>query len=114
MRIAACVFGLALLAGCASARRLDTTHVRDIQKGVTDKAQVTAWFGEPQKRVSPLEGPGGCVERWQWSSTRTVAGGSSMDYKVLSSYEITDRLSVDFDAAGKVCDGSYEEKNPAR
>jgi hypothetical protein len=101
MRIAMFILGLSFLAGCATVgKKWDTTHANDVQRGVQDKQQMIAWFGEPTTRVSPLHNhPAGCVERWQWTYAHSVAGAST----------VSDVLVVDFDAAGKVCDNSYAQ-----
>lgn len=101
MRLALFVVGLSFLVGCATVgTKWDTTHVNDIQKGVQDKAQITAWFGEPQSRISPLRNnPSGCVERWQWTYAHSAVAGST----------VSDVLVVDFDAAGKVCDNAFSQ-----
>ncbi|MCC6521536.1 MAG: hypothetical protein IT373_02640 [Polyangiaceae bacterium] len=87
--------------GCATVgKQFDTTHAGDVQKGTHDKAQMTAWFGEPHQKTSPLTGhPAGCVERWQWTYAHSVAGGST----------VSDVLIVDFDGAGKVCDNAFSQ-----
>ena len=101
MKLALFVLGLSFLVACATVgRKWDTTHANDIQKGVHDKHQMTAWFGEPNARVSPLSNhPLGCVERWKWTYAHSVYGGST----------VADVLVVDFDTAGRVCDNAYSQ-----
>ena len=90
---------LAALCGCATVgKSWDTTPAHDVRKGVHDKTQMIAWFGEPTTKTSPLaNSPAGCVERWQWTYAHSVYGSGT----------ISDVLVVDFDAKDKVCDNAY-------
>jgi len=90
------------LASCASVgNKFDTTHVNDIKKGVQDKGQIRAWFGEPY-RVQPVTGsPAGCVERWTYTHAFSSYGGAKTK---------TETLVVDFNPSGKVCDEAYVEQ----
>lgn len=94
------VVSLTVFACATVGKPFDTTHTGEIQKGVQDKAQITAWFGQPSQTTSlPAGNPAGCVERWQWTYSHSVAGGDT----------VADALVVDFDAAGKVCDNAFSQ-----
>ena len=86
------------LAACGSAgRQWDTTHANDVQKGVHTQQDIQAWFGVPYTTVPVNGSPIGCVQRWTYLYSFSVAGGQT----------VTDTLVVDFDAEGKVCDNAY-------
>ena len=89
-----------LMLACASAgRRVDTTHVDDVQNGQQTKAEIRAWFGEPYSVTPGLQGhPNGCVERWSYEYAE-AQGFGNVTY--------TETLIVDFDAEGVVCDHAY-------
>ncbi len=100
------VVGVLGLSACVpgAGRRVDRTHINDIQTGVQDKAQIKAWFGEPYVIIPNLEGhPKGCTERW------------SFEYAIMrgtiKKYIYQEMLIVDFDKDGKVCDHAFSEKN---
>jgi hypothetical protein len=93
---------LASLAACASAGRdFDTTHVTDVKKGVQNKSQIKAWFGEPHQ-VQGLSGhPAGCTERWTYTYAYSDRGGMRTTSKT---------LVVDFDSGGAVCDHAFVQQ----
>ncbi len=98
---AAAAMGAALLlaGACGSAgRQWDTTHANEVQRGVQTKADIQRWFGEPYQFQAVTGSPMGCVERWTYVYSHSVAGGST----------VTDTLVVDFDANGTVCDNAYQ------
>jgi outer membrane protein assembly factor BamE (lipoprotein component of BamABCDE complex) len=89
----------AFLAGCASSgRQFNTTKVNDIKKGVHDKTDILAWFGEPFSKVALTGSSMKCIERWTYVYAHAVGFGT-----VTESHS----LVVDFDATGKVCDSAY-------
>ena len=90
---------LLFITACASSgRQFDTTHVNDIKKGVQSKADIQAWFGEPNSKVALKGNPKQCVERWTYVYAHAVGFGT-----VTESHS----LVVDFNAKGKVCDSAY-------
>lgn len=93
----------AVLAACASAGRdFDRTHVHDVKKGVHDKAQIRAWFGDPL-RVSTIDAGGtGCNERWVYNHARVSFGGHKQSGGT---------LVIGFDKKDKVCLSTYTETN---
>lgn len=71
------------LSGCASANfssgvPFDTTKVSSIQKGVTTKAEVVSWFGQPfTKSVSGADG-----EMWVYIYSTGTSKARSMVFTV--------------------------------
>jgi len=96
----AAILGTALFAtACGSAgQQWDTTHANEVQRGVQTKADIQSWFGAPYQTQAVTGSPMGCIERWTYTYSHSVAGGST----------VTDTLVVDFDAAGAVCDNAYQ------
>ena len=98
IRLVSFVLVVALAACAGSGRKWDTTHANDVQKGVQDKAQIQAWFGQPNQ-VAPTPGhPAGCTERWTYTYAWSTWGGAQTT---------VDTLVVDFDSNGVVCDHAY-------
>ena len=90
------------LVGCASAGHdFDTAHTSDVQKGVQDKAQIRAWFGEPYQSQSVAGHPAGCSERWTYTYAYSDRGGMRTQSKT---------LVVDFDESGVVCDHAFAQQ----
>jgi outer membrane protein assembly factor BamE (lipoprotein component of BamABCDE complex) len=89
---------VALLACAGAGRKWDTTHANDVTKGVQDKAQIRAWFGEPYQSTPLTRHPLGCSERWTYTYAWSNWGGAQTR---------SDTLVVDFDANGVVCDHAY-------
>ena len=90
-----------ILSSCASSsigRKFDTTHVNDIEKGVSTKEIIRQWFGKPYATgaaETELRAVG-CVEGWSYL------------YAYLTTSE---SLAVYFDADGKVCANAYVKNN---
>jgi outer membrane protein assembly factor BamE (lipoprotein component of BamABCDE complex) len=92
----------ATLAACASVGRdFDRTHVNDIKKGVHDKEQIRAWFGEPLRTATVPAGGTGCNERWIYNYAKSTWGGRKTEGAT---------LTVGFDTKGKVCVAAYVEQ----
>jgi outer membrane protein assembly factor BamE (lipoprotein component of BamABCDE complex) len=90
------------LVGCAGAgREFDSTHAKDVQKGVHDKAQIQAWFGAPYQSLTLTGQPAGCTERWTYIHAWSNWGGAQTT---------TRTLVVDFDSNGVVCDQAFVEQ----
>lgn len=85
--------------GCAStlAPSIDATLARQVQVGVSDRAQVQRWFGTPQEIEVSQRPDARCVESWYWGRPTGTT------------YE---NLTVRFDAQGHVCAHGYS--GPAR
>jgi len=99
LALAAVLAGMLFVASCGSAgRQWDTTHANDVQRGVQTKVDIQGWFGEPYQFQAVTGSAVGCVERWTYVYSHSVAGGST----------VTDTLIVDFDASGTVCDNAYQ------
>ena len=99
----AAAFGAVLaLAACATAGTpFDTAHVGDVRKGVQDRTQIRAWFGEPHQVQAVSGSPLGCIERWTYTHAYSSYGGAKTK---------TETLVVDFNPSGKVCDSAYVEQ----
>ena len=102
-------FCVLLMAGCASGgrgrsvgRMIDTTHVRDIQKGQS-KEQISAWFGAPYSTsVSEEKDTHGRPQAESWIYTYGWSNGSKTKSQT---------LIVVFDRDGKVINRLFNEKN---
>lgn len=93
---------LLLPLACASAgRKVDRTHLDDIQKGAQTKAEIRGWFGEPFT-VQPglAQHPSGCTERWTYEYAK-ARGFGTVTYQEI--------LVIDFDADGRVCDHAFSK-----
>ena len=88
------------IVSCASAgRKLDRTHLGEIEEGVQSKQQIREWFGEPYTIVPGLQGHlKGCVDRWIFEYAK-ARGFGTVTYQ--------EKLVVDFDAEGIVCDHAF-------
>jgi len=94
--------GVFALVACATVGRdFDRTHVHDIKDGVHDKAQITAWFGQPTRVTTSSGGPGGCNEMWIYQYAHSTHGGARTQAAA---------LAVMFNQEGKVCSNSYSEQ----
>jgi hypothetical protein len=93
--------GLAAASCATVGKDFDRTHVNSIKAKVHDKAQITAWFGQPA-RVSTVAGAGGCNEMWLYQYGRSTHGGARTKAAA---------LAVVFDQQGIVCESSYSEQN---
>jgi hypothetical protein len=89
------------IVSCASAgRKLDRTHLGEIQEGVQSKQQIREWFGEPYRELRGLHGHlKGCVDRWLFEYAEAQGRAGTVTY--------TETLVVDFDAKGIVCDHAF-------
>ena len=97
----ALLFALILVACATAGKRIDRTHIDDIQNGAQTKSQIRAWFGEPYTITSGLQQhPSGCTERWTFEYAKAQGFG-------VVTYQET--LVVDFDRAGKVCDHAFSK-----
>ena len=61
--VLACLVILAIGACAKSGRDFDRTNVSNIQNGVQDKAQITAWFGKPYQVTRTTNHPRAAVKR---------------------------------------------------
>lgn len=93
---------LAIMACASSAgKKIDRTHIDEINNGVQDKTQIRQWFGEPYSMQTNLQGhPSGCVERWKYEYAK-ARGFGTVTYSEV--------LVVDFDPEGKVCDHAFSK-----
>ena len=98
--VLACLVILAIGACAKSGRDFDRTNVSNIQNGVQDKAQITAWFGKPYQVTRTTNHPKGCGETWTYQSGRATHAGARASGAA---------LVVMFDDNGKVCDHAYSE-----
>lgn len=98
----AVLFLIVGIGACASAgRRVDRSHIEDIENGVQSKEQILAWFGKPYTVKTGLVGhPLGCTERWTFEYAKAKGFG------VVTYSEM---LVVDFDKRGKVCDHAFSK-----
>ena len=100
-----CVF---IMAGCASGnqgqsvgRAIDTTHLRDIQKGIT-KSQIRDWFGEPNSTgFSDKKDDQGQPVAESWTYSYAWSDGNKSESQT---------LIIVFNKDGKVINRAYNEK----
>lgn len=100
--VLACLVILAVAACARSGRDFNRTNVNNIQNGVHDKAQITAWFGKPYQVTRSSNHPKGCNEMWTYQSGRATHAGARSSGAA---------LVVMFDNSGKVCENAYSEVN---
>ncbi len=98
--VLACLVIFAIGACASKGRNFDRTNVNNIQNGVHDKAQITAWFGKPYQITRSNNDPKGCNEMWTYQYGRATRAGARASGAA---------LVVMFDKNGKVCDHSYSE-----
>jgi outer membrane protein assembly factor BamE (lipoprotein component of BamABCDE complex) len=100
-RLGALLIAVALVACASAGRKVDRTHLDDVEEGMQTKSEIRAWFGEPYSMTVGLTGHlKGCVERWQYEYAK-ARGFGTITYQEV--------LVVDFDVDDKVCDHAYSK-----